>query len=78
MFIFIQKRVDTSRFIGYNNTEEFDYKDALETTIKSKVALISIGDIRLNNELENYFTLTGSKNKGWKAKREERKIYNIY
>ena len=48
----------------YNNTEEFDYKDALETTIKSKVALISIGDIRLNNELENYFTLTGSKNKG--------------
>lgn len=48
----------------YGKESNYDYKQALDTTINTKVALISIGDIRLNNELENYFTLTGSKNKG--------------
>ena len=47
----------------YNNDDNYDYKNALEKTIESKVALISISDIRLNNELNNYFTLTGSKDK---------------
>ena len=41
-----------------------DYKTALDTTINTKVALLSVGDIRLNNSLDNYFTLTGTKNKG--------------
>ena len=44
----------------YNKNTNYDYTKSLETTIESKVALISIGDIRLNNELENYFTLTGA------------------
>ena len=48
----------------YGAISNYDYQTALDSTIKSKVALISVGDIRLNNELENYFTLTGTKNKG--------------
>lgn len=48
----------------YGSSSNYDYKYALNTTINSKIALISIGDIRLNNDLENYFTLTGTKNKG--------------
>ena len=46
----------------YGSNSNYDYKTALDTTINSKVALISIGDIRLNNHLDNYFTLTGAKN----------------
>ena len=48
----------------YENTSNYDYTKALENTIQSKVALISIADIRLNNQLYNYFTLTGSKDRG--------------
>lgn len=48
----------------YGNSSDYDYKTALDTTINSKVALISIADIRLNHELDNYFTLTGTINKG--------------
>jgi len=48
----------------YGSSSNYDYKSSLDTTINSKVALISIGDIRLNNELENYSTLTGTINKG--------------
>lgn len=48
----------------YGSESNYDYKEALNKTINTKVALISMGDIRLNNELEDYFTLTGTKNKG--------------
>lgn len=48
----------------YGSKSNYDYRKALDTKINSKVALISIGDIRLNNELEDYFTLTGTKEKG--------------
>lgn len=48
----------------YGNNSNYDYTTALDTTINSKVALISIADIRFNNNLENYFTLTGTKEKG--------------
>lgn len=48
----------------YGSSSEYDYTYALNKTIQSKVALISIGDIRLNNELNNYFTLTGTKSNG--------------
>lgn len=48
----------------YGSESNYDYKSALDTTINSKVALISIGDIILNNELENYSTMTGTVNKG--------------
>ena len=47
----------------YGISSNYDYTTSLNKTINSKVALISIGDIRLNNELENYFTLTGAKDK---------------
>lgn len=48
----------------YGSNSNYDYKESLNATINSKVALISIGDIRLNNSLEDYFTLTGTKEKG--------------
>lgn len=48
----------------YGSNSNYDYKEALNSTINTKVAMISIGDIRLNNELEDYFTLTGTKAKG--------------
>lgn len=48
----------------YGSNSNYDYEPALSNTINSKIALISIGDIRLNNTLEDYFTLTGTKNKG--------------
>jgi len=49
---------------GYYSNTDYDYTKSLDTTIETKVALISIGDIRLNNELTNYFTLTGNIDKG--------------
>jgi len=49
---------------GYYSNTDYDYTKSLDTTIETKVALISIGDIRLNNELTNYFTLTGNVDKG--------------
>lgn len=48
----------------YNDTNNYSYQEVLNTTINSKVALMSIGNIFLNNELTNYFTMTQSKNKG--------------
>jgi len=48
----------------YGSNSNYDYTYALNKTINSKVALISIGDIRLNNELDNYYTLTGNKANG--------------
>ena len=48
----------------YGSNSNYDYSAALKSTIESKIALISIGDIRLNNTLENYFTMTGNKDKG--------------
>ena len=47
----------------YGISANYDYTSALNNTIDSKIALISIGDIRLNNELDNYFTLTGANDK---------------
>lgn len=48
----------------YGSATQYNYKEAIENTIETKVALISITDIRLNSTLENYFTLTSTKEKG--------------
>lgn len=48
----------------YNSQTNFDYTNALKDKINSKVALMSIGNIFLNPELTNYYTMTGSTNKG--------------
>ena len=48
----------------YNNQTNFDYTNALKDEINTKVALMSIGNIFLNPELTNYYTMTGSTNKG--------------
>lgn len=42
-----------------NNYYELDYSKVLEKTIDTKVSILSIGDVILNNELDNYFTNTG-------------------
>lgn len=49
---------------GYYSNTDYDYTKSLDKTIETKVALISIGDIRLNNKLTNYFTLTSNVDKG--------------
>ena len=48
----------------YNSDTNYDYTNALKDTIESKVALMSVGNIFLNNELKNYHTMTGNKQKG--------------
>lgn len=47
----------------YNSSTDFDYTNALKAEVDTKVALMSIGNIFLNPELYNYFTMTGSKEK---------------
>lgn len=44
----------------YGVDSNYDYISSLEETINTKVALPSIGDIILNDTLDNYFTLTGN------------------
>lgn len=38
----------------------YDYKDCLETTIESKIATLSIGNVILNNNLSDYFLMSGN------------------
>ena len=62
----------------YNSTNKFDYKDSLSKEIDSKVALMSIGDIYLNPELKDYFTMTGTSDKSTQVYliNENKKIYS--
>ena len=48
----------------YNSNTDYDYTNSLKDQINSKVALMSIGNIFLNSELTNYYTMTGSNTKG--------------
>ena len=48
----------------YNSDTNYDYTYSLKSTIDSKVALLSIGDIILNPELNNYHLMTGNSQKG--------------
>lgn len=47
----------------YNSISNYDYTNALKNEVDTKVALMSIGNIYLNPELNNYFTMTGSADK---------------
>lgn len=44
----------------YNSDNNYDYKKTLETTVPTKVGVLSIGDIILNPTLENYYMSTGN------------------
>lgn len=44
----------------YGQSTNYNYEKALSGSIKSKIALISIGDIILNPELKDYYTMTGN------------------
>jgi len=48
----------------YGSTANYNYEEALKTTIDTKIALLSIGDIIPNGELKDYYTTTGSALKG--------------
>lgn len=48
----------------YGSSANYDYTKSLSTTINSKIALLSIGDINLNSKLYNYYTMTGTSLKG--------------
>ena len=48
----------------YGSTANYDYEEALKTTVTTKVALLSIGDVILNGELKDFYTTTGSALKG--------------
>lgn len=43
----------------YSNVTNFDYTKVLSSTVPTKIATLSIGDINLNPTLTNYFTTTG-------------------
>lgn len=43
----------------YNNTDNYNYINTLNTKIDTKTTVLSIGDIILNTENTNYFTSTG-------------------
>lgn len=43
----------------YNEDEDYDYKTSLNKKADTKVANLSIGNIVLNNSLDNYFMSTG-------------------
>ncbi len=48
----------------YGSAANYNYDESLKTTVDTKVALLSIGDIFLNSELKDYYTMTGSALKG--------------
>lgn len=43
----------------YNNTTNYDYTKVLASTVDTKIGLLSIGDIFLNDEATNYYLSTG-------------------
>jgi len=47
----------------YGKENNFDYADTLSKTVNTSVSMVSVGDIILNHELSNYFTLTSSSKK---------------
>lgn len=44
----------------YGSSNEYDYTDSMSKTLKTKVGLISVGDIILNHELTDYFIMNTS------------------
>lgn len=61
----------------YNSTTNFDYAYSLKDTVETKVALMSIGNIVLNPNLNNFATMTGSANKSSQIYtiQENKKLY---
>lgn len=53
--------IETDYANGYYGKEnDFDYTKTLNKTVNTKVAMPSVGDIILNHELNNYFTMTSA------------------
>lgn len=48
----------------YGSESKYDYEQSLNKTIKTKVAMQSIGDIILNTEATNYMIMTGNTQNG--------------
>lgn len=43
----------------YGSSNNFDYKDTLNTKVDTKISILSVGDIILNGELSDYYLSTG-------------------
>lgn len=61
----------------YNSKTEYDYTYSFKDTINSKVTMMSIGNIFLNSELTNYYTMTGTAEKSSSVYMIQND-YNIY
>ena len=46
----------------YNNTNDYDFKETLNNEIKTKITVLSIGDLVLNPTNTNYYLSTGISN----------------
>lgn len=56
--------VDCDFYVGnYNVENNYDYKNIYKSKVTTKVGLLSIADININNELNNYFLLNKVDNK---------------
>ena len=47
----------------YNSNTNYDYTNAIKSDVNTKVALMSVSNIFLNQELNNYYTMTGTNDK---------------
>lgn len=47
----------------YGKENDYDYADTLNTKVKAKVGLINVGDVLINRDLKDYFTMTLSSKK---------------
>lgn len=53
--------IETDYYNGYyGDSNGFNYYETLDKTVRAKVGVISIGDIILNYDLYNYYTMTSS------------------
>lgn len=64
----------------YGSSANYDYEYSLKTEINSKIALISVGDIILNSELKDYYTMTGTSLKSTMvySVKEDKKLISKY
>lgn len=70
--------VDCDFYTGdYSKETNYDYKNIYKTKVTTKVGILSIVDMNLNNELTNYFTLNRVDNKIYYIQNDLNNIYSI-
>lgn len=70
--------VDCDFYTGdYNIEKNYDYKNIYKSKVSAKVGLLSMSDINLNNELNNYFLLNKADNKIYSVNDSAEMLYSI-